>query len=374
MSTEPTVWILGAGFSRSLGGRLLGDLFRPGTPGEESVFFPADQYGDLGTARYVVSATYTIGKGEQLWEDAEEFLAKVDEAWRGGRSSLKTKIHNVISRAYPHASGGQRGWPTRNTFLMFSPEFDRAARRALAAECAAFLLEDDTTSELWSPYKHWAESLLPRCDTVVSFNYDLVPDRLSKFAPALQVLVPGEEYSRDKVLVLKLHGSIDWVDRDGVCSRSDFKEICRDPKTAVAIAAPGRSKLDQVQKMFEPLWELAEAALKTAKKVVFLGYSFPRTDALARGRILSAIRSGKEFAQIDLVLGPPDVSQAVAARIAELLVSCAGGRAVSIGEKLVRGGISHKGGAVFVRINRSPLWAEDYIQIYEELGWPLERG
>ncbi len=80
-----TVWILGAGFSRSLGGPLLGDLFKPDKNFDEADdLLPREEYGLLGLTRRLVILSYTKGKEERLWEDAEEFLAKVDEAWGGG--------------------------------------------------------------------------------------------------------------------------------------------------------------------------------------------------------------------------------------------------------------------------------------------------
>jgi hypothetical protein len=50
--------------------------------------------------------------------------------------------------------------------------------RALAAECAACLLDLDGKEEIWHSYREWASSLDPQWATVISFNYDRVLEEL----------------------------------------------------------------------------------------------------------------------------------------------------------------------------------------------------
>ena len=72
-------------------------------------------------------------------------------------------------------------------------DFGRIARRSLAAECSAFLLELDPNDERWRPYEKWVRGLQPRKDTVICFNYDCVLETLEgRFHGALKSLLPSE--------------------------------------------------------------------------------------------------------------------------------------------------------------------------------------
>jgi hypothetical protein len=74
---EYTVWILGAGFSKSLGGPLLVDLFRQQARGDLEKVLGRP----LATEVTWVQALFNYGKDiEHLWGDAEEFLAYTEAA------------------------------------------------------------------------------------------------------------------------------------------------------------------------------------------------------------------------------------------------------------------------------------------------------
>src|SRR5205823_2681786 len=73
----------------------------------------------------------------------------------------------------------------------------------------------------------------------------------------------------------------------------------------LSIAAPGPSKQSLSAGAFQPYWEQAMEALRTASAIVFVGYRFPPTDAEARERLLGAIRENtQEYLAVHTVLGP----------------------------------------------------------------------
>src|SRR4051794_16114286 len=61
-----------------------------------------------------------------------------------------------------------------------------AAKRIMAAECSAFLIDTDLKSEKWSPYMQSARELDAN-HTIITFDYDLVLDRLAKECATLAV-------------------------------------------------------------------------------------------------------------------------------------------------------------------------------------------
>jgi len=111
-------------------------------------------------------------------------------------------------------------------------------RRALAAECAAFLRDLDGKEEIWHPYRTWASSLDPQWDTVISFNYDRRArgtgrDDKSKLKICCPVNVRKVRVIKRSHAgcraVLKLHGIVDWKKNDsGEIVQGEWKEILAD--------------------------------------------------------------------------------------------------------------------------------------------------
>lgn len=93
-----TVWILGAGFSRSLGGPLLVDLFRPRAWGDDADYFPDSRYPDLANCLHQARLVFNQGREDGLWVDAEQFLAYVDEAFASGESPQKGVLGRLLTR------------------------------------------------------------------------------------------------------------------------------------------------------------------------------------------------------------------------------------------------------------------------------------
>lgn len=310
------VWILGAGFSKGLGGPLIADLFAPvsaarltTTAGFEKLF---DREMRLVHWLYNFGTGYARGRvegaeddGQHLWENAEEFLATIDQAARDGERSGRANFLRRVMRSYiPRFLRQSLG--DLDTIQVASLR-DRAVR-FLVAECTQFLVDArPTEDEVWKPYYEWREKLLGPRDTVITFNYDLVPEQLG-----LMPLLPGDKPNPEGVQLLKLHGSLDWLRGDSSqpgpkmsrISGSPVDFVCSRPASHIGIATPGPSKHLHTQEL-KDLWEQARLALQGADAIVILGYSFPKTDSEARGWLADAIASNRqEYLALHVVLGP----------------------------------------------------------------------
>lgn len=374
-----TVWLLGAGFSRALGGPLLDDLFRPRHWLDDDLVFPAKLYpalsGDLCLSRLLCET----GKAEGRWRDAEEFLAFVDAAYRNevgsgrGIGILRLMFERMSSRgSISPAKTSMNGFDYAHARFLTSPV---PVRRALAAECAAFLRDLDGKEEIWHPYRTWASSLDPQWDTVISFNYDRVLEELAADDKSkLKILLPCEcpkgpsdqtKPPPDVVPVLKLHGIVDWKKNDsGEIVQGEWKEILADENASPFIAAPGRSKQDAVEEQLVPLWEQAKRALKEAQALVILGYGFPATDTKARTEIQTAFAAHPKVLnttrRIDVVLGP-DTNRPEARRVESLLETFDPNRSLVISPGKV-GAYCHA--PLYLKSHQ--LWAQDFIFDYRE--------
>lgn len=325
------VWVLGAGFSKPLGGPLLADLFTPASEGALKVRYSLRDYSHLyGPTPTFLRWLYRYGlkpsrdtphvaveentSGEWLWENAEEFLEYVDTATHGEANSPERRRLEALIESY-RSLGGRDPVIQRDTIGTRS-HIAATARRLLAAECSAFLRDvrdKSLHSEKWIPYETWWQRLTPdRKHTIITFNYDLVIERLALSIPKLAVVEPSGVAAAplNSIPLLKLHGSVDWkrvaVTGGPVQYRTgqsdDFAVTCDDNE--LAIATPGLTKRAMVGG-FGALWQQAEAELIAADAIVFVGYRFPPTDSEALSRLLGAIgRNQKLYLALHTVLGP----------------------------------------------------------------------
>src|SRR5262249_46752296 len=135
----------------------------------------------------------------------------------------------------------------------------------------------------------------------------------------MHIELPGTDHDQDRGKaarfksgrILKLHGSVDWKkskNSQGVQywqkgPQEDF--AIRAPADEIAIATPGPHK-SATTKEFQWLWRAAKEAIRAAEAIVFIGYSFPVSDAVARGELLRAIEANQsQDLSVHIVLGTP---------------------------------------------------------------------
>lgn len=359
------VWILGAGFSRPLGGPLMDDLFRERQGSELELLksrIRADEH-DIQQLCLAVGV-YRLGAQRRLWGDAESYLTSIDHAAR----DVGTWRPRVL--ACLNDLPGQPGLNGINPHLSEHDTQDEristlqsSAKLALALDCAEFLIgvgdSNVESDEMWMPYTSWANGL-HQSDTVISFNYDGVLDLLaaSRFGD-LRVVAPSHDLRKGRIprhgdgLALKLHGSLFWRARsDGIVSEPSLAFSMCDVSSLV-LGTPGVSKGD-TKSSLDALWVEAELSAREASDIVFIGYRFPQSDAYSRKAVLDWIRANDDLnCRVHVVLGP-DVSHPDIQRMSSLLTMAAG-----VPRALVRGKdlIPTKGRQVILH----SLWGEDFL-------------
>ena len=370
--TLKNVRVLGAGFSRALNGPLLRDLFRSEPLEDIAPFFSLTDFPDLANHLVFVQKLFSDGVQDHFWENAEQFLAYVDDHSRRA-APRRRKSSPISSRRSMRRADRDT---TNQTHIL--RRLNRITRRALAAECSRFLIgAEPDESEAWLPYREWAKSLVSGRDTVITFNYDLVIETVThKYDPQhdnhdnrIWIALPGQRQPDEVVPVLKLHGSVpEWavlretiVRDDGSQGKRDSLEGLRSPETHIAIAAPGASKAEFVAQHLEPLWGLAERALAEAGRVFFVGYSFPDTDPGPQIRILNALGSDTSdvaFRRADIVLGR-DTGSDIGRRMLELVRSAPGKRQVFHDRE--------SPGVSALSIDQARCGAQDFIGRWEQI-------
>jgi len=367
------VWILGAGFSQPLGGPLLKDLFRLEPSNSCEATFPNDLFPNLSESMLALQTGFYWGRKEAgYWDDAEQFLGFIDDAYAGSDAIKRKKLNTLVGQARrPHwleryelkiADLCPRTGPLLETL-------DKVARRAFAAQCESFFLNrHPTEEEVWSPFVKWVNSLSATTDAVITFNYDRVLEMLDPAGTSLQVLLPDQTEDGKRVPVYRLHGGVSWELQEGrILHSEDPLALLKSPQAQIAIAAPGRAKVQFVGAHFEKLWKRAEEHLSRATTVFFVGYGFPKSDSMALRRVLDALKlkgCSDPVRDFHIVLGPETTS--VTQRVVALLQACTSGRCLRMvpPTEPMRGPV--EGYFSLLRIKQHPLWTQDFLGDWQD--------
>lgn len=191
------VWILGSGFSKPLGGPLLDDLFSGRLHSELKAsctqrgipeYVPASFEEFLYTRFGAWDGRNLTRRPELPWQDVEQFLERVE-------------------RFAADPTNRQLGLPFEKRGQLTADDAKRmrdAAHRYFVLACHQFMPPTSfniADEERWRPYQRWAEQLKEwktleeKPDVIITFNYDLVVERL---LPNVDVWLPGETNQRHR--------------------------------------------------------------------------------------------------------------------------------------------------------------------------------
>jgi hypothetical protein len=147
-----------------------------------------------------------------------------------------------------------------------------------------------------------------RQNTFISFNYDLLVEHfLHRLGVGISYGIPEDRlkirapwHDAQGTRVLKLHGSINWAASDDptkLVAYSTYSE-CRDAGRAPLLLPPTwRKDFGQLA----TVWQGALDALKTATRIVVIGFSMPLTDQHFRYLLAAGLRDNISLRQIVFV-------------------------------------------------------------------------
>lgn len=169
--------------------------------------------------------------------------------------------------------------------------------------------------------------------SIITTNYDLHPECAALYnGKALELtksvqcdIVPGPNcpYSpNSRVKMFKLHGSVNWTDRDGgLAATGEFVrnphpsapnqtvsyDVRLDSSESAHIIAPSIQK-EYANHAIREQWQGAARAMAGADRIAFCGYSFPETDSFMRYAIAVALHRNTSLR--DLVIVDPSSASA----------------------------------------------------------------
>ena len=219
------------------------------------------------------------------------------------------------------------GYRLASTFATFYPYEGRTARSR----------DNIFEARLCPAHAQWWEAVLtharPNALTVITTNWDICIERALRPKPMQRPRRPGFHYGwgperltattayprsswrenpciSGSVPVLKLHGSLNWALENGrLVKYGDLRPAFRGD---AALVPPMRHK--ERPSWAEELWQMARTALRTARRVIVAGYSFPPYDE----QIHTLFREGICSTDSHIHVFDPD-ARTVCRRISSLL-------------------------------------------------------
>ena len=179
----------------------------------------------------------------------------------------------------------------------------------------------------------WSEE---RSDTMITFNYDLLPEAsLSRLQIPFNYGIPQTStYKHDSALrlrldysdrvlkVLKLHGSINWsFERSAnpnprVFVYGDYDALRKEGETPLLLPPTWRK---DITGSLSSVWDAAVKALRSATRVVIIGYSIPVTDQHFKYLLAAGLQNN--ISVRDIVFVNPDRNrEAIERRVFDLFV------------------------------------------------------
>lgn len=157
-------------------------------------------------------------------------------------------------------------------------------------------------------------------DTVISFNYDCVMDDALRragirkwtarygyaFPQPSRVAGDGDIYwscdepapsAGDTIHLLKLHGSLNWQLPSSLTGAITLKQRLHQQRGTprFTIIPPGWSKQERDEPIFQDLWRKAERALRNARTIAVVGFSFTPTDLHVEAIVRLALSQSKSL-------------------------------------------------------------------------------
>jgi hypothetical protein len=362
MPTDSVAWVVGSGFSRSLGGPLLDELFdehrfrRLRAPRWEVDLSAWERvYSDWSTVFHLFRRLDRPGGTARPWRNAEEYVELLQLAGSGDAAAL-----HVL-----YATTGADPWDK------IMPRVGSVATKYLAAVTAEFVQDAAMDTERWKPYRRWIARVREN-DAIITFNYD----RVLEMAHQADVRASASPVAAPRIS--KLHGSVDWSydEHRRLVKGQNPWSIIADPTKDVALGVPGPAKIMSSANEFVQEWNHAAHALRSADIIVFIGYRFPETDSHAKQTLLTAIRENHQTTShhltVRIVLGPKrgDDAERLEGMLRWTLSHRRDARGASMPRRLAAG----PGGAVrrenappaqTYTILHEPMWAEDFMTVFD---------
>ena len=287
---QKVVYILGAGFSRKAGGPLVSDLFTPGAIPHSST--RKKTYELVCKLFHKFHVSYTSGN-----LNIEQFLGLLrDSRFWSFDNKIMTNLESLLAELSEDVNLG-----------MNISDLYTGTIYALLDQIT-WCMEESTQNftDIPTNYAKFARIIKKQEAVVLTFNYDILLEHSFTSIEVPYTYGLRNRCYKDRILLLKLHGSSNWWCCQGALGTTPYKikkgrawshskdlpacSVCsrRDCHMIPAICPPLwlKSPVDE----FQNLWRKAGSALYHADKWVAIGFSFAAVDVSVRNLLSWAAR------------------------------------------------------------------------------------
>jgi hypothetical protein len=353
------VYILGAGFSRPMGGPLFTELLDLPLRYDIRNFENHNSGSVLQLVNTVrdIHYFYRWLLQERMVLNAEHFLEMCDCALDGKESWLIQSFPGQFRSLTQWNNNSKTPMPQIDLFRFFL----KATRIRLAVETNSFIEQVPEMNDRWQPYIRWFPGL-GKTDTIITLNYDLLVETV---AAKVNRPFPGREFETkedlvsvdelmrqnedhpDQPLLCKLHGSVDFIENDSTAYAKRYNIDDYFEADPPLLGTPGTGKVSLSNGSLERVWLTALERLRDAHVISVVGYSLPETDNDFRIKLLDSVAANNgNLKAINIVLGQPTPHSQRARAILEQAT-----RLYSpVGERPT--------------VNLLPIYAQDYLPYY----------
>jgi hypothetical protein len=161
------------------------------------------------------------------------------------------------------------------------------------------------------------DSVRPEREVLISFNYDLVLETAFRlFDVNIDYCLPNAKYdqsvqpSEGAIQLAKLHGFINW---SSPISASDPINVVDNPSRLIEgegfpLLLPPTWNKGSLMNTIEAVWSKATEALKSASRIVMIGYSMPSGDAHFKYLLSAGLRENRSLRSF-VIINPADLSE-----------------------------------------------------------------
>jgi hypothetical protein len=283
---------------------------------------------------------------QKSWLASEALPDRLEEAFRffypdATHPGFQPDVVDFFSalRTYIDVGAGLRGTGLKN-----APELFRSLKFAISHLIIERVRAID--EKLRSQDHDYLSRMIDVGNTIITSNWDFVIER---YAQARRIPLRLSIYGQAEVVLLKLHGSIDWCrveDRSHGRSDADYsslRELLFSPRSRRLRPPRGKNDLARIRALenwgdawrrvksrasslhmvtmvrgksgdlgpLQPIWRDAYSAMSRARRLEIVGYSMPDDDIEIRTLLRTGIERGPQSPQLVVKNPSPDVHNRV---------------------------------------------------------------